>query len=66
MIRRHICYEDANWLAFNKPPHMLMHPGSGSSRQAVTMNDWLYTYLNASKKEDGANHSDGEQTAITK
>jgi 23S rRNA pseudouridine955/2504/2580 synthase len=46
MLTSHICFEDDNRVAFNKPPHILMHPGSGSSKQAVTMNDWLYTYLN--------------------
>ncbi len=53
MILKHIIHEDDYWLVFNKPPHMLMHPWSGSSQKAVTMNDWLYTHLNHGRREDG-------------
>lgn len=53
LITSHIIYEDTNWLAFNKPPHMLMHPGSWASQKAVTMNDWLYSYLNIISREKG-------------
>jgi 23S rRNA pseudouridine955/2504/2580 synthase len=54
MLKRQICFEDDNRLVFNKPPHILMHPGSGSSKQAVTMNDRLYTYLNKTAQNNAA------------
>ncbi|MEI7478491.1 MAG: hypothetical protein WCJ81_08755 [bacterium] len=55
MITNHIIYEDEHRLVFNKPPHILMHPGSGSSKTAVTMNDRLYTYLNLDRREQNEN-----------
>lgn len=51
MISQNILAEDDNWVVFNKPPHMLMHPWSGQTKKAVTMNDWLYTYLNEQQKK---------------
>lgn len=45
-IKKHIVLEDTKWVVFNKPPHMLMHPWSGRSKIAITMNDRLYSYLN--------------------
>lgn len=52
MIQSHIVYEDKKRLVFNKPPHMLMHPWSGSAQKAITMNDWLYSYLNKQGQEN--------------
>lgn len=52
MIQSHVVFENKRRLVFNKPPHMLMHPGSGSAQKAITMNDWLYSYLN--KKNQGS------------
>lgn len=52
-ISKNIIQEDDNRLVFNKPPHILMHPGSWSSQKAVTMNDWLYSYLNISRRDTG-------------
>jgi 23S rRNA pseudouridine955/2504/2580 synthase len=51
MIRNSIIYEDLQRLVFNKPPHILMHPGSGS--KTVTMNDRLYSYLNIERQGSG-------------
>ena len=49
-IKKNILREDENRVVFNKPPHMLMHPGSGQTK-SVTMNDRLYTYLNEQQKK---------------
>ena len=49
-IKKNILTEDDNRVVFNKPPHMLMHPGSGQTK-TVTMNDRLYTYLNEQQKK---------------
>ncbi len=49
-IKKNIIKEDDNRVVFNKPPHILMHPGSWSSKTAITMNDWLYSYLNEENK----------------
>jgi len=53
MIEKNIIYEDKQRLVFNKPPHILMHPWSGS--KTITMNDWLYSYLNLERQEKWQN-----------
>lgn len=52
-IKKNIIFENDNWLVFNKPPHILMHPWSWASQKAITMNDWLYSYLNLERRESG-------------
>lgn len=54
-IHQNILFENDNRLVFNKPPHILMHPGSGASQKAITMNDWLYTYLNEERRNNWDN-----------
>ncbi len=54
MIESHVVFENKRRLIFNKPPHMLMHPWSGTAQKAITMNDWLYSYLN--KKNQGSDN----------
>jgi 23S rRNA pseudouridine955/2504/2580 synthase len=41
-IRKQLIYEDENWIVWNKPPHLLIHPAH--DLWEITLNDYLESY----------------------
>jgi 23S rRNA-/tRNA-specific pseudouridylate synthase len=45
-VRKRIVYEDDNWMVFDKPAGILVHPGN-QHRKDLSMNDYLEKMVKA-------------------
>lgn len=48
-IKDMLVYEDTHWLVFNKPPHIVMHPGSKHATD-LSLHDIMKSYLYQTKQ----------------